>query len=321
MKFLKKYRDYTAKPNAVDELQMENEAVAIVEIEANGAAEEENDVNDADEIVQIVQKKKLDEEDKSHESTPKRAKYLFDIEGILLNSKQGNLVERMKKDRMLLPTNRRTLVQTLVSHMIEKHGFNPPACIKETLASSLVEEYAFLKDTEGITGYEQWFVKGRKNYPAGGSLEDRLRYVRMKHFKHMRETTGTTSGTTSEKKNLSKTPVKRKELTTLVELTESQVKEAITWMKHNEEPKAMLFEYMANTCKQRYNWIKTDSPTTAEILEVYPRLLDPGIVEQDSDWRSLKRLTSFMLSGLLFPNKCTSTTRRYSGSIGKSSWM
>jgi hypothetical protein len=49
-------------------------------------------------------------------------------------------------------------------------------------------------------------------------------------------------------------------------------------MKHNEEPKAMLFEYMANTCKQRYNWIKTDSPTTAEILEVYPRLLDPGIV-------------------------------------------
>ncbi|XP_033626202.1 uncharacterized protein LOC117305821 isoform X1 [Asterias rubens] len=59
------------------------------------------------------------------------------------------------------------------------------------------------------------------------------------------------------------------------------VKEAITWMKHNEEPKAMLFEYMANTCKQRYNWIKTDSPTTAEILEVYPRLLDPGIVEQD----------------------------------------
>ena len=69
---------------------------------------------------------------------------------------------------------------------------------------------------------EQWFVKGRKNYPAGGSLEDRLRYVRMKHFKHMRETTGTTSGTTSEKKNLSKTPVKRKELTTLVELTESQ---------------------------------------------------------------------------------------------------
>lgn len=51
MKFLKKYRDYTAKPNAVDELQMENEAVAIVEIEANGAAEEENDVNDADEVI------------------------------------------------------------------------------------------------------------------------------------------------------------------------------------------------------------------------------------------------------------------------------
>ena len=58
-------------------------------------------------------------------------------------------------------------------------------------------------------------MKGRKNNPASGSLEDRLRYVRMKHFKHIRETT-------TEKKNPHKTSVKKKELTDLVELTESQ---------------------------------------------------------------------------------------------------
>lgn len=61
-------------------------------------------------------------------------------------------------------------------------------------------------------------MKGRKNHPASGSLEDRLRYVRMKHFRHMRET----NPGTAEKKSLPKAPVKRIDLTHLDELTESQ---------------------------------------------------------------------------------------------------
>ena len=67
---------------------------------------------------------------------------------------------------------------------------------------------------------EQWFVKGRKNSPASGSLEDRLRYVRMKHFKHIRDT----NPTTTERKSLHKAqaPLKWRDLTHLEELTESQ---------------------------------------------------------------------------------------------------
>lgn len=59
------------------------------------------------------------------------------------------------------------------------------------------------------------------------------------------------------------------------------VMEAIEWMKYNDTPKVKVQEMMAETCKPRYSWIRSDrAPTTAEILARYPRLLDPGIVSR-----------------------------------------
>ena len=60
--------------------------------------------------------------------------------------------------------------------------------------------------------------------------------------------------------------------------SEEDDNEAINWLKHNNGPQSVVSEKMRKTARMRHHWIKEDSPDTTQILEKYPRLLDPGMV-------------------------------------------
>ncbi|XP_054757235.1 uncharacterized protein LOC129263337 isoform X2 [Lytechinus pictus] len=209
-----------------------------------------------------------------------RCMYDFDVENIILKGRNGRgLLEALTRGRVLKNSERIQLNQVLVSHLIEEHGWNPPSPVKESLAQSLVDQFKILKDNSGITGYEQWFIAGRKHHPASGSLEDRLRYVRMRHYQQIRKENPVRDEQGKRSKEGKRKAVGIDELPTL---PEDKIMEAIEWMKYNDTPKVKVQEMMAETCKPRYSWIRSDrAPTTAEILARYPRLLDPGIVQED----------------------------------------
>ncbi|XP_014873056.1 uncharacterized protein LOC106936514, partial [Poecilia latipinna] len=75
---------------------------------------------------------------------------------------------------------RRCMVRTLVSHLMDQYGENPSSDTKAILASSIVDQFPCLRDSHG-TGYDAWFTCGRQHRPATGFLEERLRNVRKRH--------------------------------------------------------------------------------------------------------------------------------------------
>ncbi|XP_063956298.1 uncharacterized protein LOC129262124 [Lytechinus pictus] len=206
----------------------------------------------------------------------------FDVEHILRTNALGGaaLVDKMKRQRTIDRSGNRLFVQTLVSNLIANYGYNPSPDIKAALAQSIIDQFEFLGDKNGVTGYEQWFVRGKRNLPATGSLEARLRYIRRVHFP--RETKRKPADHQREYSVSSKAKKTRVDPTILPEVHEDEVKEATMWMKQNREPKAKVEEYMRTTCKHRYDWIRAENPPTiAEVLDRYPRLLDPGIIDAD----------------------------------------
>ncbi|XP_033624674.1 uncharacterized protein LOC117288083 [Asterias rubens] len=65
-------------------------------------------------------------------------------------------------------------------------------------------------------------------------------------------------------------------------ILEEDEQEAINWLHHNDAPQSMVLEKMKKTAHARYKWLRQlPRPSTAEIFEKYPRLLDSGVVEQD----------------------------------------
>ena len=61
--------------------------------------------------------------------------------------------------------------------------------------------------------------------------------------------------------------------------SEQEADDMAKWLQHNFSPAEKVEEYMLKTAHARYIWIRKDErPSVADILNKYPRLLDPGMV-------------------------------------------
>ena len=90
---------------------------------------------------------------------------------------------------------------------------------------------------------------------------------------------------------------------------EEDEQEAINWLHHNDAPQSMVLEKMKKTAHARYKWLRQlPRPSTAEIFEKYPRLLDSGVVSWNcSSFFKKKHHWShkLTLSCMWVPSMCT----------------
>ncbi|XP_072021532.1 uncharacterized protein [Amphiura filiformis] len=54
-------------------------------------------------------------------------------------------------------------------------------------------------------------------------------------------------------------------------------KDTIKWLKHNNGTANVVLEKMRRTAYRSQQWIKGDGPGPSEIVDKYPRILDPGV--------------------------------------------
>ncbi|XP_027869415.1 uncharacterized protein LOC114142362 isoform X2 [Xiphophorus couchianus] len=195
------------------------------------------------------------------------AKFLENIREILSASPEGRpVVISLDGNQHISIRERRCMVRTLVSHLMDQYGENPSSDTKAILASSIVDQFPCLRDSHG-TGYDAWFTRGRQHRPATGFLEERLRNVRKRHQ--------------PRKKMLSapEAPPKRSSLPEPTISAERAI-QMTEWLKNNFWPADQVVQYMRETAVYRAGWIRSSGTIPMQqIFAEFPRLLDtPGMV-------------------------------------------
>ncbi|KAJ8021394.1 hypothetical protein HOLleu_38574 [Holothuria leucospilota] len=171
---------------------------------------------------------------------------LFDVRKILLDDKNGpKLVEKIDGTRSLVKLDKRKLCHILAAHIVSVHGYKPSSCIKAGMAQGIIDAFPFLRDPDGETGYESFYCRGSKNGPAAGTLEDRISYLRRLSY---------------AKEDVGLPKLKR-----------------IRDVQQKGKPDTRLAKY-------RRQWMmetEGQQRTMADILEEFPYLLNPGMIEKD----------------------------------------
>ncbi|XP_032420773.1 uncharacterized protein LOC116721246 isoform X2 [Xiphophorus hellerii] len=198
------------------------------------------------------------------------AKFLENIREILSASPEGRpVVISLDGNQHISIRERRCMVRTLVSHLMDQYGENPSSDTKAILASSIVDQFPCLRDSHG-TGYDAWFTRGRQHRPATGFLEERLRNVRKRHQ--------------PRKKMLSapEAPPKRSSLPEPTISAERAI-QMTEWLKNNFWPADQVVQYMRETAVYRAGWIRSSGTIPMQqIFAEFPCLLDtPGMILQD----------------------------------------
>ncbi|XP_054876693.1 uncharacterized protein LOC129351887 [Poeciliopsis prolifica] len=171
----------------------------------------------------------------------------MNIREILSASSEGRpVVISLDGNQHMSIRERRCMVRTLVSHLMDQYGENPSSDTKAILASSIVDQFPCLRDSHG-TGYDAWFTPGRQHRPATGFLEERRRNVR-------------------KRTNLSAERA--------IQMTE--------WLKKLLATDQVV-QYMRETAVYRAGWIRSSGTIPMQqIFAEFPRLLDtPGMILQD----------------------------------------
>uniref|UniRef100_A0A087XFZ9 Uncharacterized protein n=1 Tax=Poecilia formosa TaxID=48698 RepID=A0A087XFZ9_POEFO len=187
----------------------------------------------------------------------------------LISDLVGNL--NLDGNQHISIRERRCMVRTLVSHLMDQYGENPSSDTKAILASSIVDQFPCLRDSHG-TGYnvqDAWFTCGRQHRPATGFLEERLRNVRKRHQpspycfeqQYLCNTFFPTEPTISAER--------------AIQMTE--------WLKNNFWPADQVVQYMRETAVYRAGWIRSSGTIPMQqIFAEFPCLLDtPGMILQD----------------------------------------
>nr|XP_054759403.1 uncharacterized protein LOC129265435 [Lytechinus pictus] len=104
----------------------------------------------------------------------------FDVISILKQASGGTrLVEKIQAECMLSKKNKKQMVDILAQRLVSVHGHLPPSFVKKEMALGIIKAFPFLRDPDGISGYESFYCKGSaKSGPARGALEDRVSYLR-----------------------------------------------------------------------------------------------------------------------------------------------
>ncbi|XP_033647087.1 uncharacterized protein LOC117306721, partial [Asterias rubens] len=207
----------------------------------------------------------------------RQKRLLFDTKKILSESPEGKSVTRsIEQSGFLTKKVRHQLVRILVSYLISHHGKNPGAFEKSALAESVIAAFPSLKDPQGITGYEAFYTKGSKGCPAGGYLEEHLRYVRKNMIR--KEEVGEHQG---RKEEVGKHQVNASAATPdepdEKQETAEDVLAKVQWLKDNCAPTTKVKEYMSLTSKHRAEWVKDRE----ELLQKSWRSSPGCLIEQD----------------------------------------
>ncbi|XP_048118509.1 uncharacterized protein LOC125306922 [Alosa alosa] len=196
----------------------------------------------------------------------------FNIREILNKAPNGkHLVASLEENGFISHPERRSMVRILVSNLMECFGENPTSGTKALLASSIMEQFPCLRDSQG-SGYDAWFTPGRNHKPATGFLEERLRNVRKRLHRGQRQNSAAATPQQDTPDTLPESTITTERA---IQLTE--------WLKNNTWPPSQVNEVMLQTAVHRAQWIRADKARPIQdIIAEFPRLVDtPDMISQD----------------------------------------
>ncbi|XP_071824946.1 uncharacterized protein [Apostichopus japonicus] len=158
------------------------------------------------------------------------------------------------------------LIETFEDNEIDLESFK---LLDETSLKELIPKVGLrVKFAYRLKSYEAFYTKSTSGRPASGWLEEHLKYSR----KRVKKYSTTEEATSPEGKH-------DNDEDTDDSVSEEDTQKMKTWLQHNEQPRATMEEYMLKTAKRRQILIK--SKGFKEALVEYPKILLPGMIEQD----------------------------------------
>ncbi|XP_071495097.1 uncharacterized protein [Diadema antillarum] len=147
--------------------------------------------------------------------------------------------------------------------------------------------FDLVTDTGPILGIiEEWYLKGSTKLPAGGRLENRLKYLRRKTAEQDRKQdkakVGSPKDTTSSSSNEDSTSSLQ------MNYDLADMKATTEWLKSHDTPHKDVVAKMEQTAAYRRDFVHSNLPRSSknkpcvtEVLAEFPHLLSPGMIEQD----------------------------------------
>ncbi|XP_054903029.1 uncharacterized protein LOC129370838 [Poeciliopsis prolifica] len=185
----------------------------------------------------------------------------FNIREILSASPEGRpVVISLDGNQHMSIRERRCMVRTLVSHLMDQYGENPSSDTKAILASSIVDQFPCLRQPwHRICKFSHFRELAHKYF--NNLHNGRLVYPR--------KTTQASNWLLEERRQ----PTISAERA--IQMTE--------WLKNNFWPTDQVVQYMRETAVYRAGWIRSSGTIPMQqIFAEFPRLLDtPGMILQD----------------------------------------
>ncbi|XP_071831685.1 uncharacterized protein [Apostichopus japonicus] len=267
LKFLKGWRE---------EFQLPSQQLQFLPLDVSTSASSSSSCVDIeDEGTSISQDESLCDTDTSFQPPPlKREKRVhFDVRNILIENANGRrAMKNTDENKFCNKADRHSIVELCISHMMECHGDKPSSFIKGALAQAIVIAFPCLNDSDAPLGYEAWYCKGAKGRPATGYLEEHLRY-RRKRVIAMNEP--------EKGKKKDELPKEGPMLAPVAPENEEELVMMNQWLKYNKEPEDQVTVFMGKTAFYRQKRIKESLGSVNTTIAEFPRLLDPGMIEQD----------------------------------------
>ncbi|XP_071629698.1 uncharacterized protein [Temnothorax longispinosus] len=193
-------------------------------------------------------------------------KQYLTILSLLIEKKQIGWCDKQRLNRLF------------VSAFTDKYGPFPSTAQKASLAQLIIQEFPSLTGHEG-RGYEQWFCEGRNGSASSGLIEDRIRNWRK------RLSPGDKAAFKVQSRKKKATDDCNKETTIRHSGKNTEISQEVLqmqqWLKENSTPKSIVIERMRDTAAARDVFIFDKKHTLTEILDAWPRLLEPEIIDAE----------------------------------------
>ncbi|XP_039303530.1 uncharacterized protein LOC120357407 [Solenopsis invicta] len=203
-------------------------------------------------------------------SIPKKSFSRFTtVRKTLLHHPQGANVLAAAKD-IFTESHRRSLIRIVTSELVKTHEVNyyTPEEAKVALAESIVTEFPKLGDPETTKEYELYYDPFSKR----GFIEYRLWTIRKNISPAKKKFTAKKRKMGQPSSSADSSDDENDDL-----FSEDLYQEKISWMKFkvpSKTNKSAISECMNITMKNRRKWILENLPTTDEIFDQFPRLVD-----------------------------------------------
>ncbi|KAL2097491.1 hypothetical protein ACEWY4_006698 [Coilia grayii] len=189
------------------------------------------------------------------------------IENILQKKPGGDrIIKEYGRTKALTDSSRRQMVNIVVAEMTETHGTTPSRTIREMYAKGIVSLFPNLKDPFSEKGYEHFYDPDS----GSGYLAWRIKTIQRKSSEERRS---------PAHNECNRGPASERDVPE-PELSEEQLREAISFMKHASDEEAVRMK-MKQTFSSRQKMVH-DAQQSPHVLATFPRFADvKGLIEQD----------------------------------------